>query len=864
MGSLACQEAVIVRVCAPYRVRSILRGVIAAWVLGFFLAHPMTAHAMSGEAQTLYERARASLETGDHAGALVDFKRAIPLFRTEDADVWQIQVAIALTYEMMGDLPSAIEYYDRYLSSAAPHLEYAGQKWRTRHQLIEQTRSDLHVRAGRQYGMLQLASDPPGAQILVDGRPVGADDDLVTPAMLYLSGGRHRLAVVRSDTGTQAVHLLDVQAGERKAWIARFPDTGKVVKGAGVGPPLADPSLRLVQQRWETARTLLMGDGFQGASGFLSAVRSAQIDGGIPSLPGPARVVAGAAWRAMSTGDGASGLALARTAMELAPDLPDGHFAAAWAGVFVAGSPWSVVVTDLAAGFRALWKHVPSRVIAQEELLSTLQACLLLLLLMFSLGIALRYTRHVAMDLRVRLPRGLHLTQVVLFVTIVLIAPIVMGLGLIPSVLAWMLVFHAYMGRTERILAALLVLGVAALPWTQAMITQLRSVPAGWTGAASICAVSPCGEEELAQLTEVATSGEHPGALLALAHYHHWSGRSDQAALNRAELHVARGAQMAAVVPGAAVLHANHQFATAGELCAMDPGAARERLESAKLWYEKALERDPEHLEALYNASVLARSQGSSEEAHALYARALSLDDGRLMEFEREVVPERPLGSCPSGFNPARRLLTPRFDAVRLLDGISWMNLDSGVQSGLPAGPLLLGILSIDATPVIAGVWFALAVLLLGMWRIHAMCWSCERCGRVTSAKEHPELEGVEICEVCLLERLRGTHNDPRHAWLRNRRIRVARQRRRTWTRLVSCALPGAGHLLRGRALRGAFWFVAFLGLVILALTPPALMEGGLHMSIIPETGRVILCGGFLGVVYMFAQWGAWRIPERG
>jgi len=819
---------------------------------------------MSPEAEALYNRARTSLEEGNHAGALVDFKSAIPLFRGEDVDVWQIQVAIALTYEMMGDLPSAIEYYDRYLSSAASHLEFAGQKWRTRYQLIEQTRADLHVRATRRYGMLQIASDPPGARILVDERPAGADEDLITPAMLYLSPGRHRLTVVRSDSGSQAVHLLDVEEGERKAWIARFPDTGRRPTGSGVGPPFSDLSLRLIQQRWETARTLLMNDGFQGSTGFLAALRSAQVDAGIPSLPGPSIVVARAAWRAISEGNDATGLSLARTAVELAPDLPGGHLAAAWGGIFVLGNPWSVVVTDFGAGMGRLWQHLPARVLLLEEFLSTFQACLLVILLFFTLAVAFRYIRHVAMDLRVRLPAGLHLTQVVMFVAIALASPVVMGVGLLPSALLWLIVFHAYMGRTERVLSVLLVLGVATLPWTQSVISNLRNVPGGWIGAAAACAGSPCGAERLEELEEVARKGESPEALIVLAHHHHWASRSDAPTLKRGEIHVSRGAQMLAYDPGLAVLQGNHEFAIAGTLCALDPDAAQKRLEDARGWYAKALERDPDQLSALYNASVLARLLGSKERANALYVRAQRVDDGRLTQFEREVVPERPLGSCPSGFNPARRLLTPPFEEDALLDGVRWFEADSKVRSVLPGAALVLGILSVEAIPIVAGAWIALAVLLLGMWRVNAMCWSCDRCGRVTSAKEHPELEGVAICEICLLERLRGTRNDPRHAWLRNRRIRVARERRRTWTRLVSGVIPGGGHLLRGRALRGAMWLALFVGLILLALTPPSVMDGGLYLGIIPTTGRTVLCGGFLGVVYMFAQWGAWRIPERG
>ena len=82
------QEAGIARVSDRHFGLSATRGAVALWILLLGLLTPCAASAMSPEAETLYQQARTALEAEDYAGALVDFKRAIPLFRGEDADVW--------------------------------------------------------------------------------------------------------------------------------------------------------------------------------------------------------------------------------------------------------------------------------------------------------------------------------------------------------------------------------------------------------------------------------------------------------------------------------------------------------------------------------------------------------------------------------------------------------------------------------------------------------------------------------------------------------------------------------------------------------------------------------------------------------
>ena len=163
---------------------------------------PMEAKAFSPEARTLYDAAKIDLKEGRYSDALLGFKKALPLVVGDREGSWQILVAVALTYEKMGEAVHAAEYYGRFIARIQPSVDSLEEKWERRHALASETLEELQAFLSSTRVYVRIESTPAGAEVIIDGVRSGADMNARTPFETYLKPGNHAIGVRKEGLGS--------------------------------------------------------------------------------------------------------------------------------------------------------------------------------------------------------------------------------------------------------------------------------------------------------------------------------------------------------------------------------------------------------------------------------------------------------------------------------------------------------------------------------------------------------------------------------------------------------------------------------------------------------------------------------------
>jgi tetratricopeptide (TPR) repeat protein len=170
--------------CAPILLAGLL-GAPAAWA----------------QEEDAVEQARLLFEEGLAAARAQEFDRALELFGRS----YGLNPNPTVTYNMglchqkMGDAPAAVQAFTDYLEESGDALA-ADRRTRTQERIDE---------LAPQVGALRVAVSEPGAQVSLDGRPLGSSplDDVV-----YVQPGAHRLEA-RWAEGEPATQQVSVLAG---------------------------------------------------------------------------------------------------------------------------------------------------------------------------------------------------------------------------------------------------------------------------------------------------------------------------------------------------------------------------------------------------------------------------------------------------------------------------------------------------------------------------------------------------------------------------------------------------------------------------------------------------------------------------
>jgi tetratricopeptide (TPR) repeat protein len=247
-----------------------------------------------------------------------------------------------------------------------------------------------------------------------------------------------------------------------------------------------------------------------------------------------------------------------------------------------------------------------------------------------------------------------------------------------------------------------------------------------------------------------------------------------------------------------------------------------ELFERAEVHYDLALKADPRSWEALFDKAkvLLVKGDYSASREHTSKAAALHPEAVAAMEKRSQLSEDTPCGSV---FNANRELavVPPAFPAISRLG--SGPQDAQEVRAQLPAAhALLVGPLE-PWTLVALSTAALLLFALLSFTRRHLKPSSrCIKCGDISCVRCRPELAGTGLCDRCVYYKIRSSYDDPKETWLREKRIEHRFRVRQRLEALLTFLLPGAGHLLRGRPLRGGLFLFAFACALGVILFSPA------------------------------------------
>jgi hypothetical protein len=220
-----------------------------------------------------YDEAKADLNADHLPEALAGFKRCLAMSKAPK-EVWQMTLAVALTFDLMGARARAHEYYTWFLADTARRGSL-DPKWAQRrlHVAREVERLDRELLAVR--ARLVVTSEPAGASVRVDDQPVDLELTRSTPLTVYLAPGSHLVTVARDGASHAAtVRLWPGQRRELAVALApKPPAPGPRPEPPQATLPTPDPALELAG--WTT---LGVGGASLVAASVLTALTLADYD----------------------------------------------------------------------------------------------------------------------------------------------------------------------------------------------------------------------------------------------------------------------------------------------------------------------------------------------------------------------------------------------------------------------------------------------------------------------------------------------------------------------------------------------------------------------------------------------------------
>jgi tetratricopeptide (TPR) repeat protein len=412
-------------------------------------------------------------------------------------------------------------------------------------------------------------------------------------------------------------------------------------------------------------------------------------------------------------------------------------------------------------------------------------AAILLSLVVLALTVAVPSLPIVAFDLGTRLPRGIHQAQLVGFVVLAALAPLVLGAGVVLWLL-WVcaLAMVGVDNRRRVALGAVAALTLALPPLVDALARQ-------WTAARSPAAslhralYDVDGDDAVAALLAREAAGGPVDAwgLVAIANAARRQGRVDEA-VERYKTLVKKHGDHSWVHGGYAVA-----LATAGQsdLALAEFGLAIER---ARLEPGGAVVVGP----AAFNASLLHHAAGRTEKAQSMLTAVTEIGPDGLVRLRRATF--RAIDEVVMHNRAFAEVLPPRRSIEPGVPTAEAVALAAAIGMGLWGGP------PTSAWPRLGALVGLLAALGLGASRTRTAC-SCARCGSPASSRVDGPGVPAGTCAACYHAFISTTSRVDGAVRLRKENAIRRRAMRRARLVILLSMWPGAGHLFAGAVVRG-------------------------------------------------------------
>ncbi len=626
---------------------------------------------------------------------------------------------------------------------------------------------------------------------------------------------------------------------------------------AGVLASIDNEALSLT---WTEVRAHLERGAWREATGRVEKLVELRTDLGMPSLEPMSAALLYAAEAASQDGAHDEALALCEGAAALSDHMSAPHIEMMRHSFD--GSPLGVGATIKA--LRGSVDRLPTDLKSQLTLLGNgAQAAtwlMVLLVVLFSLAAAARCARYAASDLRRLLPRGVGQSQAIALYAMALSVPVILGLGLLPTAVCWLAVLATFQSISERVVSTILLAGVAMLPGWSGQVHSSIAYSGSPAATLQRCNQGPCSPQEEADIHHWANNHLHPYeshftlALLAKRR----AGMGQEGQLERAVHFVTLANRLEATAEGLN-LEGNLAYLTALEDCPggdKDPSpetrpALESRLREAVALWKQAYDLDPTALAPLYNSQAVLRQLGDDEVADPLLTLALKRDTMEVTRWNRDIAMENNLLMCRMTDAGNRHLMDMALPLPRLR---SVARSDSGESTALllPYASAFVGTVGADRIGL-AGIGGVLGVLLFSIlaW-LAKVSRDCSRCGGIAEPRSRIESGGEIVCEPCVLTDIRKKLTDAKEQWFAEKRREAAARRWEQICRALTYVLPGMGHLLKGRTLRGLF-VIATITLAAVVLLEGHVVTTDPRQPTTHGSGRALLLGLMLGGTWIMA-----------
>ena len=433
-----------------------------------------------------------------------------------------------------------------------------------------------------------------------------------------------------------------------------------------------------------------------------------------------------------------------------------------------------------------------------------LVASLLLLLVWCVVVVGLPTLPTLAFDLATLLPRGAHLSQAFMVAGLVLVAPLMLGAGVVPSLLWVLALTFPYLVRRSRIAVAIVAALAVAMPALVAMSAHGLTSPSSSAAVLAEALYDVDGTAAVARLRQQEESGAAVDVLgqVALANAARREGRIDDAIARYRSL-VQRHGDLSFVHGGYGVALAN-----AGEddlaLAELGLAAERARGEAGNATVV---------VTAAFNASLLHHKAGRTEKAQALLAPIAEGHTELLAMLRRATF--RALDEVVGHNRAFVEVLPPR----RLLNTLEAPVAAAAVDAAIGAW-LWRGLPTTTATMVLASFLVVMA-LLGGVASRFKLARACVRCGEAASRRVDGPDVPHDTCAACYHAFLSTKSRIDAGVKLRKENSIRRRHRRRARTVIALSFWPGVGHLYAGAVVRGlilaALGTVSFVAAVVVS-----------------------------------------------
>jgi tetratricopeptide (TPR) repeat protein len=569
---------------------------------------------------------------------------------------------------------------------------------------------------------------------------------------------------------------------------------------------------------WREIRTDLVRGAWQEATGRLHHLVEIRHDLGLASLPRISALLLHAADDAARNDAVDAADALANAARVLSPLLVAPRMARASYKFEQDALGIGDQIKELRSGFENLYNDLPEAMAFVGNGLTGAIYTLIVLGLFFALGMLGRYWGLLASDLRRIFPRGVTHLQAGIFLMALLCAPLLTGLGVFFTIGLWIVVSSIYQKANERLVSLLLLAGIAALPSATKTIVQTLTYPASPEAVIHRCQTGLCSKPDQARLGKFAATGVLPfQSTLTHARVLTRAAGAGASTLPDAT-QLATHAHALNPTPETLLLQGNISYLAALKECKAVPGqpskaspAHAELLKEAAEFWKRAANMDRFALAALYNGHVILSQLGDHDTADPLLRRAMRIDTPLVLQWNKQIARESNLLPCRQVTQGNRHVMQATTNVAPLWKSTLARHVTAdGVlvpYSGLVTGRAGLTIMRpLGAVGALMVIVFWLSSSFLPTSR------RCHACGEIAEPGARLDLDDGPLCKECILADIRRGFVDAKEKWFQEKATRASAAGRARWARIITWFLPGAGHLLRGAAVRGMIFLAGILG----------------------------------------------------